>query len=154
MSPSRTTWAVSTGNFHLSSRNSSDIWPFFLLRHLYRQTFGEEKGQKAHIKVEETEEQKAARVKEELKKLKVEEEQDGGAAKVKVEEGAEPMKRVVKKKVLRKKEVEEEEESSSEESSSSDDEEGGEKEVRLSCVVIDFLILSTPFYLFRSSKKF
>ena len=127
---------------------------FLSFRHLYRQTFGEEKGQKAHIKVEETEEQKAARVKEELKKLKVEEEQDGGAVEVKVEEGAEPMKRVVKKKVLRKKEVEEEEESSSEESSSSDDEEGGEKEVRLSCVVIDFLILSTPFYLFRSSKKF
>ena len=46
-------------------------------RHLYRQTFGEEKGQKAPIKVEETEEQKAARVKEELKKLKVEEEVEG-----------------------------------------------------------------------------
>merc|ERR1711936_1123299 len=54
-------------------------------RHLYRQTFGEEKGQKAHIKVEETEEQKAARVREELKKLKVEE----GDVKVKQEEGAE-----------------------------------------------------------------
>merc|ERR1711933_392786 len=81
-------------------------------RHLYRQTFGEEKGQKAPIKVEETEEQKAARVKEELKKLKVEEEVEGG----------EDVK--VKRKELRKKEFEEDEESLSEESSSSDDEEG------------------------------
>ena len=103
-------------------------------RHLYRQTFGEEKGQKAPIKVEETEEQKAARVKEELKKLKVEEEVEGGEdVKVKQEEGAEQMKRVkVKRKELRKKEFEEDEESLSEESSSSDDEEGGEKEVSLS----------------------
>ena len=103
-------------------------------RHLYRQTFGEEKGQKAPIKVEETEEQKAARVKEELKKLKVEEEAEGGEdLKVKQEEGAEQMKKVkVKRKELRKKEFEEDEESLSEESSSSDDEEGGEKEVSLS----------------------
>ena len=76
-------------------------------RHLYRQTFGEEKGQKAPIKVEETEEQKAVRVKEELKKLKVEEDDEGEDLKVKQEEGAEPMKRVkVKRKELRKKELE------------------------------------------------
>merc|ERR1719400_2221506 len=73
-------------------------------RHLYRQTFGEEKGQVAHVKVEETEEEKAARVKEELKKLKVEEEQDGDV-KVKQEEGAELMKKVIKKRELRKKEA-------------------------------------------------
>merc|ERR1711862_240696 len=41
-------------------------------RHLYRQTFGEEKGQKPEVKVEETEEEKAAKVKEELKKISVE----------------------------------------------------------------------------------
>ena len=71
----------------------------FFVRHLYRQTFGEEKGQKAPIKVEETEEQKAARVKEESKKLKVEDEEKEGDLKVKQEEGAEPMKKV---KVKRK----------------------------------------------------
>ena len=100
----------------------------FFVRHLYRQTFGEEKGQKAPIKVEETEEQKAAWVKEELKKLKVEEEDEEkeGDLKVKQEEGAEPMKKVK----VKRKELEEDEESSSEESSSSDDDEGGEKEVR------------------------
>ena len=67
----------------------------FFVRHLYRQTFGEEKGQKAPIKVEETEEQKAARMKE-SKKLKVEEEDEEkeGDLKVKQEEGAEPMKKV------------------------------------------------------------
>ena len=61
-------------------------------RHLCRQTFGKEIGRKAPIKVEETEEQKAARVVEELKKSKV--------------------KNVkVMRKELRKKELEEDEES-------------------------------------------
>ena len=61
-------------------------------RHLCRQTSGKEIGRKAPIKVEETEEQKAARVVEELKKSKV--------------------KNVkVMRKELRKKELEEDEES-------------------------------------------
>ena len=132
MSRSRTTWAGSTGRypqFKIFRHVRDQPWIHDCFgRHLYRQTFGEEKGQKAHIKVEETEEQKAARVKEELKKLKVEE-GDEGDVKVKQEEGAELMKKVIKKKELRKKEVEADEESSSEESSSSDDEDGAEKEV-------------------------
>ena len=61
-------------------------------RRLCRQTFGKEIGRKAPIKVEETEEQKAAKVVEELKKSKV--------------------KNVkVMRKELRKKELEEDEES-------------------------------------------
>ena len=57
----------------------------FFVRHLYRQTFGEEKGQKAPIKVEETEEQKAARMKE-SKKLKVEEEDEEKEGDLKVKQ--------------------------------------------------------------------
>lgn len=86
-------------------------------RHIYRQKFGEEKGQKPHVKVEETEEEKAAKVKEELKKLKVEEKDDTVEDKV-AELG--PIKKINRKKEFRKKEQEEEESSSSEESSEED----------------------------------
>jgi len=87
-------------------------------RHLYRQTMGEEKEQvearKKLEKPEETEEQKAARIKEELKKVKIqdvdkkEEEDDTTDTKT--------IKKIDKKKGFRKKEVEE---SSSDEDSSS-----------------------------------
>merc|ERR1711909_119011 len=45
-------------------------------RHLYRQTMGEEKGQvESKVESEESEEAKAARVKEEIKKIKIVEDQ-------------------------------------------------------------------------------
>jgi len=92
-------------------------------RHLYRQTMGEEKGQvESKVESEESEEAKAARVKEEIKKIKIVEDQ--------VEENpqSEPnftIKKIEKKKVFRKKE-EVESSSDSGSSSGSDDESDNE----------------------------
>lgn len=87
-------------------------------RHLYRQTMGEEKGQiESKVKKEEpeeSEEAKAARVKEEMKKIKIEED--------KTEETYEDGPNFTIKKIDRKKEFrkKEKEESSSESESGSD----------------------------------
>lgn len=92
-------------------------------RHLYRQTMGEEKGQvESKVESEESEEAKAARVKEEIKKIKIVEDQ--------VEENpqSEPnftIKKIEKKKEFRKKE-EVESSSDSGSSSGSDDESDNE----------------------------
>jgi len=96
-------------------------------RHLYRQTMGEEKGQiESKVKKEETEESeeaKAARVKEEIKKIKVDEvkiEED------KYEDGPNfTIKKIDRKKEFRKKEVVESS-SESESSSGSDGESDNE----------------------------
>eukprot|EP00092_Neocalanus_flemingeri_P013377 GFUD01014421.1.p1 GENE.GFUD01014421.1~~GFUD01014421.1.p1 ORF type:complete len:402 (+),score=170.86 GFUD01014421.1:52-1257(+) len=74
-------------------------------RHLYRQTMGEEKGQiESKVKKEEpeeTEEAKAARVKEEMKKIKIEDE----IAEDKYEDGPNfTIKKIDRKKEFRKKE--------------------------------------------------
>ena len=87
-------------------------------RHLYRQTMGEEKGQKEE-KPELTEEERAAKVKEEMKKIKIDEEN-----KKEEEESSTTIKKIDKKKGFRKKEVVEsssDEEFSSGESDSDDD---------------------------------
>ena len=91
-------------------------------RHLYRQTMGEEKDQIEAKKVkeekpEETEEEKAARVKEGIKKIKLPDEKE---IKEEEETSTTAIKKIDKKKGFRKKEVEE---SSSEEDSSSEDSE-------------------------------
>merc|ERR1712083_493641 len=92
-------------------------------RHLYRQTMGEEKGQEEKkVESEESEEAKAARVKEEIKKIKIDED--------KVEDchQSEPnftIKKIERKKEFRKKE---EVESSSDSGSSSDSEDESDNE--------------------------
>merc|ERR1712198_131856 len=87
-------------------------------RHLYRQTMGEEKEQvearKKQEKLEETDEQKAARVKEELRKVKIKDD-DVDAEGVDTTD-TKTIKKIDKKKGFRKKEVVE---SSSDEDSSS-----------------------------------
>merc|ERR1712179_556129 len=92
-------------------------------RHLYRQTMGEEKGQiESKVESEESEEAKAARVKEEIKKIKIVEDQ------VEDNHQSEPnftIKKIDKKKEFRKKE-EVESSSDSGSSSGSDDESDNE----------------------------
>jgi len=92
-------------------------------RHLYRQTMGEEKGQvESKVESEESEEAKAARVKEEIKKIKIVEDQ------VEDNHQSEPnftIKKIEKKKEFRKKE-EVESSSDSGSSSGSDDESDNE----------------------------
>ena len=87
-------------------------------RHLYRQTMGEEKEQvearKKQEKLEETDEQKAARVKEELRKVKIKD--DYVDAEGVDTTDTKTIKKIDKKKGFRKKEVVE---SSSDEDSSS-----------------------------------
>merc|ERR1711862_6357 len=101
-------------------------------RHLYRQTMGEEKGQvESKVKQEETEESeeaKAARVKEEMKKIKIDEEKVKDAH---LDETNFTIKKIEKKREFRKKE---EVESSSDSGSSSgsedeSDNEGSKKDV-------------------------
>ena len=86
-------------------------------RHLYRQTMGEEKEQvearKKEEKPEETEEERAARVKEEIKKIKIKEDETEDDV---PQEATTAIKKIDKNKGFRKKEVVE---SSSEDDSSS-----------------------------------
>merc|ERR1712025_626588 len=89
-------------------------------RHLYRQTMGEEKGQiESKVKkedIEESEEAKTARVKEEIKKIKIDEDE--------VEPENEPnftIKKIERKKVFRKKEDIESSSDSGSSSGSDDD---------------------------------
>lgn len=70
-------------------------------RHLYRQTMGEEKGQvESKVESEESEEAKAARVKEEIKKIKIVEDQ--------VEENPQSEPNFTIKKIEKKKRVQKE----------------------------------------------
>ena len=101
-------------------------------RHLYRQTMGEEKGQvESKVKQEETEESeeaKAARVKEEMKKIKIDEEKVNDDHQ---DETNFTIKKIERKREFRKKE---EVESSSDSGSSSgsedeSDNEGSKKDV-------------------------
>merc|ERR1712025_184010 len=107
-------------------------------RHLYRQTMGEEKEQVESRKTkeekpEETEEEKAARVKKEIQKIKIDEEVP--EAETVTEDSSKIIKKIDKKKGFRKKEVVEsssEEESSTEESDDEDEKDNPVKNVALS----------------------
>merc|ERR1719219_772247 len=88
-------------------------------RHLYSQTMGEEKGQvESKVESEESEEAKAARVKEEIKKIKITEE----VPQEPEEKATTTIKKIERKKEFRKKENVESSSESETETDSSEDE--------------------------------